>query len=215
MGFGIIKLIFGGLIKKIIAAATGAFRWITQSTVHLLIAALIAALAWGGWQRWGWAKSERENASLKIDVANGVKLRELDRANYAKAQADAQAAQEASDLAISERYSALAKESDNEHSNSLKSVRRASDSYFSANRLRGNQAACSPASSTGPAPVPVDQPSPDRPGAKSGMVGLTKEDFDTLTGAALQAAERGNYLQALIDDGYALVIPDVEFGGEP
>jgi hypothetical protein len=39
------------------------------------------------------------------------------------------------------------------------------------------------------------------------MVALAPEDYRKLTDAALQAAERGNFLQSMIDDGVA-----VEFG---
>lgn len=121
------------------------------------------------------------------------------------AQLQARQAQDAADLETAARYRALAKESENEHREAVAVVQSAADRYAGAHRVRPCPAA-SGASGPGPAGVP-DNPAPsDSASGDAGMVAVTRPDFDKLTnGPPLQAAERGWFLQSLIDAGYAVV----------
>jgi len=203
--FAIAKLFLSGIIGKIIGLATAGLKWLFASKVNLLIGALIVALAWGWLGHRSAAKWER--------VAHSTETAwKAEQANVIAAQEQAKADQEAADKATTERYSALARESEHEHRNALEAARRSADAYAAANRVRPPAiTACRSAERAGETDLPAD-PSPfDGPGDSPDMVGLAREDFDQLTkGAAVQAAERGNYLNALIVEGW--IIEAVQFG---
>ena len=191
-------LLFGGARRMI----GGAISWIASSVTNLLIGALIVALAWGWLGHRSAAKWER--------VAHSTETAwKAEQTNVIAAQEQAKADQEAADKALTARYSALARESEHEHRNALEAAHRSADAYAAANRVRPPAiTACRSSERAGEADLPTD-PSPfDRPGDSADLVGLAREDFDQLTGAAVQAAERGNYLNALIDEGMAIPSPE-------
>ena len=134
---------------------------------------------------------------------------EKDRLAYATAQAEAQRIQNAANQATAASYSALAQESYRVRQTALEAARRAADSYALANRVRVPAIyACREASGTEPATLPLDPGAPGGPGSEPDMVAVAREDFDKLTVSAVQAAERGDFLQSVIDEGFAVIAPE-------
>lgn len=58
---------------------------------------------------------------------------------------------------------------------------------------------------------------PGKPDDQTGapeLVAITRADLDALTFDAVQGAVRYEWLKSLVDSGQAVVVPEVEFGGE-
>ena len=65
-----------------------------------------------------------------------------------------------------------------------------------------------------PAGLPENPGKPDGETVVPEMVAITRADLDALTQDAVQGAVRYEWLKSLVDSGQAVVVPDVEFGGE-
>ncbi len=123
----------------------------------------------------------------------------------------AMAAQEASDAAINAAYITRAKESANAHRQADNRVRLAVSAYADSHRvgrLCQPQAAGGKALSADDAAVPTDPAPPVDADPAAELVGLTRRDLDQLSGAAVQAASSQQFLQSLIDDGFAVAVDD-------
>lgn len=181
-----IKLFLRGTLGK-------AWGWLSASSVHLLLAALAIALAWGAIEHHSAAKWHRALKSTETA--------------YKSAQAEAKRAQDASDMATAARYANLAKESEHEHANAVAVVQSAADRYAASHTVaRLCRPAASGTSGAGPPDLSGNPPPSDSSSGSADMVAVTRPDFDSLTkGPPLQATERGNFLSALIDAGYAIV----------
>ena len=133
--------------------------------------------------------------------------RKADRAAYAAAQAQAEAMQIATNKALTARYRTLSKGNANDYRQALSRVRSAVSAYVSGAGAAGrmcHQAAPGASGGTATAAMPVDPAPPVDAAAFAGMVELSRADLDQLADAAVQNASRGNFLQALVDDGLAV-----------
>lgn len=141
---------------------------------------------------------------------------EGDRAQIARLQGDLASVKQASDdavriqmaasEAIEARYSQLAKESVDAHQIAQTRVQAAVAAYAASHRVR----TCTPsrdAIGPGAASVPANPEAPAGDGGDAALVGITRQDLDQLAGAAVQNAERGAFLQSIIDEGLAVPVP--------
>lgn len=169
----ILKLLgFGRWIKS---AATGAFKWIAASPVHMLIA-LCAVLALSNAWTWrGWSREEAahlaDNARLQGDIER-IKAEQIEATRIAT---EAKAKQEAKD-------EQRKKDADNALAQDRALDRRNAADYADSHRVRykapssRSSAADLPES---PAPAQID----NGPGAVAELDGIavSREDFDRCT----------------------------------
>ena len=203
-----------GLLGKIIPGPVGwglqllgagkslagkAFAWVTKSTVHILIVALVAVAVWGWLGHRSAAKWHRVADSTEI-------ARKADRREYHAAQKEAEAAQIAANLATEDHYGAIAEEADNAYQTALNDARGLAGAYASRMRVT---AACRPARVAGAAAE--DGAPEDRDGTSGGpdMVAVSREDFTTLTDNTIRLQAVHDWGQSLVKDGLAL--PEVGF----
>ena len=162
-----------------------ALRWALTPIWHLLLVAcvLLAGHDWLGWH--GKAKAEKVLASTVI--------------GYHNAQAEAKRQQDALNLAISARYSDLAKESDHDHQKALGDAHSAVVRYVSMHTCPASQA-----SGTSAAAVSGDSGVAVGPGISSDMVAITVADLDQFAGNTVRAESCRAWGQSLIDAGLAV-----------
>lgn len=165
-------------------------------------AALIVALVACGWQTWRLSVVKQSLTTARAEL---VTLTD-----------EFKAAQAAADLA--QRQAAAANEALQDERNRITAYvarnaetarRDAVDRYADRMRL--------PADCRGPAIAPGVPENPGKPDDQTGapeLVAITRADLDALTHDAVQGAVRYEWLKSLVDGGQAVVVPDVEFGGE-
>ena len=203
-----------GLLGKIIPGPVGwglqllgagkslvgkAFAWVTKSTAHILIVALVAVAVWGWLGHRSAAKWHRVADSTEI-------ARKADRREYQAAQKEAEAAQIAANLATEARYSAIAKETNHDYQIALGDAQRRASDYISRMRIktldRSPRAAFTAATDNGPG-VPSD------PAANSELVAVKPDDINACTVDHEYALGAYKWGQSLVKDGLAL--PEVGF----
>ena len=178
------------MISMALSFAMGGFRkalgWATSSVTHILAVALLAAVAWG-WYGWhGKAKAEKVLASTVT--------------GYRNAQAEATAAQNKLDLAISAATSAIAKESADDYPKAR------DDAHMAVIAYVGRMPAC-PARQTSEAnapAVPDNSGASVDAGASPALAAITVADLDTLAGNTVRAESCRALGQAWIDAGVAV-----------
>lgn len=182
-------------------AATAAFRWITASTTHLLIALLAVTAAWGVWEHRAAGKWHKAHDLL----AAAIKAQEA--AAVAK-----QAKQDADNLRTQQEH---INELENRHA--MREVSRRDDlgRFVAAHRLpqAAGGSSCR-ASDAGLRPDPGEAPDGQAPGD---FVAVKPEQIDAWSEIELQNAERGQFLRGLVSQGLAVpqsALPEVEFGGK-
>lgn len=203
-----------GLLGKIIPGPVGwglqllgagkslvgkAFAWVTKSTTHILIVAIVAVAVWGWLGHRSAAKWHRVADSTEI-------ARKADRREYQAAQKEAEAAQIAANKATEARYSAIAKEADNDYQTALNDARGLAGAYASRMRVT---AACRPARVAGAAAQDGAPEDRDGPGEDTDLIAVTRDDFTTLTDNTIRLQAVHDWGQSLIKDGLAL--PEVGF----
>lgn len=198
-----------GIGKWLREAATGAFRWIVSSPVHMLIFALCVSLAGNFWLYRGKSKAieQRDAWHLAFDKQ---------KAAYIAAQREAEAKQKAADQSNIAGQLAAIRQQDAAHVQ-LEAARRSAVSEFrTAGRVR-LEAACRSPSGAGVAPL-RDNPRPPADGQAPGdFVAVKPEQIDAWSEIELQNAERGQFLRGLVSQGLAVpqsALPEVEFGGK-
>jgi hypothetical protein len=126
------------------------------------------------------------------------------KASYEAAQALAKARQAEKDRATADTFKSIAERVEYASREYEGAFRAAADSYAGRMRIKASQGGgCGPVAPG----VHPDPGAPDGGQADADMVALSREDFDRLTGQAMQNAERGAFLTALIDEGLAVVEP--------
>jgi hypothetical protein len=193
-----VKLLFGGFIKRAIEALSALFRFARDNPWRMV--AIVAVMACG----WLWQARNAERA--KVSDITAVLISE--RLATEAAQVQAKAKQAALDNRTAETFRSISERIEyaaREYEGAFVS---AADRYANANRVRRQGAG---GASCGPA-APGVHPDPAAPfdgQADAELVAVTRPDFDALTGQAMQNAERGGFLTALVDAG--LAVPDVGF----
>jgi len=194
--FPVIALFFSGLLKRALEALTALLGIIGRHPWQCAVIALLALSAWL-WRGKGNALDERDAA--RAETAALV-------VTYRKAQAEAEAAQIAANIATEAHTARLARKADNDLQNALNDAHRLRDAY--ADRMRIT-AACRPARVANPGPENSPAPDRDGPGESPDMVAVTREDFDTLTDNTIRLEAVHDWGQSLIKDKLAL--PEVAF----
>jgi len=193
-----IKLFFGGFIKRAIEALSALFRTACRYPWQ---ATFVAALCLAGWQTWG-----KQTAIKERDAQ--IAGRASDKLAYEAAQVQAKAKQAALDNRTAETFRSISQRIEyaaREYEGAFVS---AADRYANANRVRRQGAGGASCGSAAPGVHP-DPAAPFGGEEDANMVAVTRPDFDALTGQAMQNAERGGFLTALVDAG--LAVPDVGF----
>lgn len=166
-----------------------ALRWALTPIWHMLAVALAAALAWGWIEHHSAAKWKRA-------------LHSTEQA-YASAQAEAKAAQDKLNLAISARYSTIAKESDHEHQIALAGAHSAVSAYAATHRVPACPGGAP--SGTQPAAVPDSSGVAAGPGEASGLVAITGKQLDDFGENTMRAESCRALGQRWVDAGLAVV----------
>ena len=203
MSFLAIKLFFGGVLKRLLGAATALFGAVRAYPREAAIVALLLALAWT-WHGKSKAIEQRDAWHLAFDKQ---------KAAYIAAQKEAEAKQKAADQSNIAGQLAAIRQQDAAHVQ-LEAARRAAVSEFrTAGRMRF-EAACRPSIGAGetslrdnPGQAPTGQ-------ADSDLVAIRPEDIEAFSQTELQNAERGEFLRGLVDQGLAIpqsVLPEVGF----
>ena len=165
-----------------------ALRWALTPLWHMLAVALAAALAWGWIEHHSVAKWKRALHSTEV--------------SYASAQAEAKAAQDKLNLAISARYSTIAKESYHEHQIALAGAHSAVSAYAATHRVPACHGGAP--GGTKPAAVPDSSGLAAGTSGETGMVAVTSADLDQLAGNTVRAESCRAWGQSLIDAGLAI-----------
>ena len=203
-----------GLLGKIIPGPVGwglqllgagkslvgkAFAWVTKSTTHILIVAIVAVAVWGWLGHRSAAKWHRVADSTEI-------ARKADRREYQAAQKEAEAAQIAANLTTEAATARKARKADNDYQTALNDARGLAGDYASRMRVT---AACRPARVASAAAE--DGAPPRGYGTSDGpdMVAVTRDDFTTLTDNTIRLQAVHDWGDALVKDGLAL--PEVGF----
>jgi hypothetical protein len=183
----------------------GILKWLREGLTALLgivrryplQAALIASLCLSCWLWLGKTAAEGERDA---EIAG----RKADRVTYEAAQEKAKARQAEKDRATADTFKSIAERVEYASREYEGAFRAAADSYVGRMRIKAAQGGGCGSVAPGVRPNPG---APDGGQASSHMVALSREDFDRLTGQAMQNAERGAFLTALIDEGLAVVEP--------
>ena len=165
-----------------------ALRWALMPLWHMLVVALVAALAWGAIER---------HSAMKWKRA----LHSTEQA-YASAQAAAKAAQDKLNLAISARYSTIAKESDHEYQIALADAHSAVSAYAATHRVPA--CASSAPSGTKPAAMPDNSGLAAGSGEAPGMVAITATQLDDFGENTMRAESCRALGQRWVDAGLAV-----------
>ena len=198
MGWLAIKLFLGGALKRLWEAATA--LWGVASR-HPWQAALIVAVLAAGWQ---WRGKREALADLAAErLAHAASIKQYQDAS-AKAKAE-QTALFAENQALSQR---IADNAISSHRVNVAATDRALADYAAAHSLRK---ACGRISAPGIAAVPADPGAPDSPDAVE-LVAIPRSDFESLGHDAMQGAEARAFLIDQINEGLAVVWPEVEIG---
>ena len=182
-----------GIGKWLREAATGVLGLVRRYPLQaaLIVSVCLSVWLWKGRQ------------SARADAAKAERELSAQIAAYEKAQADAKAAQDHADqinLAMQvEHNRSLARE---HASNEAARVAAVAD-YIAGHRLP--RTAQGSASGPGAAGVHSDPEAPDGTSSGPDMVAVPASDLDKLSKAALQNAERGQYLSDLVAMGLAVV----------
>jgi hypothetical protein len=192
-----IKLFLGGLLKRLINAATAAFAWATASTARMLAVALCASLLANLWLYRG---KQAEHAGWVREIAERI----ADRKAYEAAQIDAQAAQDKQDAANFASQQAANDEQRKDHAKLEAARGDAVARFIAPRRVRGPEAVDRAAGGPGVAALP-DNHGPPVDGQTGGdFVAVKPEDIDAWSQVELQNADRGAYLRGLIAQGLAV-----------
>lgn len=197
MTFAIIKLFLGGILKRLIGLATGAFRWIAASPVHMLIALAVILAAVGLYERGQASKWHRTTLAAQTAL-------ETQRRAYEAAQDAALAAQNAADLAnASGQQNHLAQL---EKTNARLEAAHDSDMqrFADSHRLPA-QAAGSASCRSSAAGVHPDSGATGAGSTASDTYALTRAEAERTRATEVQNAERGEWIRGLIDMGLAVI----------
>ena len=195
-----IKLFLGGIWKRLTDALGSIFSLIGRFPWQAAVIALCALLAW---QTHG-----KGNALDERDAA--IAGRKADRLAYIDAQAKAERLQRETDHVAIDRQIRNAELTEQAHVTNQANLRRARSDYARANpvRLCRQTPNGEPGSTLGSA-VPSDPGQPADPDTEGEYVAVSRPDFDALTTAAMQAAEREQFLTGLIAGGLAVKASDL------
>lgn len=199
-----IKLFFGGVLKRLLGAATALFDFARRNPWKAVVIALLLALAWT-WHGKSKAIEQRDAWIIAFDKQ---------KAAYIAAQKEAEAKQKAADQSNIAGQLAAIRQQDAAHVQ-LEAARRDAVSEFrTAGRMRF-EAACRSPSGAGVAPL-RDNPGPPAGGqADSDLVAVKPEDIEAFSQTEVQNAERGEFLRGLVDQGLAIpqsALPNPAFG---
>lgn len=168
---------------------------------HPWEAALIAALVACGWLWWGKSSALAERDEARAELVTLTDEFKAAQAAAALAQRNADLANEALQDERNRITAYVAKAAETAR-------RDAVGRYADRMRIAPD---CRPASAPG---VPENPGKPDGETGAPELVAITRADLDALTFDAVQGAVRYEWLKSLVDSGQAVVVPDVEFGGE-
>lgn len=189
----------------------GLWRWLKSGLSALLslagryplAAALIVALAACGWLWRG-----KSSALAERDKARAELIAQADafKAANAKAKAD----QDALNLANQELSKRIAENAQARNAEIVRATNGAIADYARRNRLQNY---CG-VSASGVAPVHPDPSGVPESGTQPDMVAIPRDEFETLARKAVQDDRKTSFLIELHNEGLAVALPDVEFGGE-
>ena len=189
----ILKLL--GIGRWIKSAATGAFKWIAASPVHMLIA-LCAVLALSN--AWTW----RGRQAARVAAAKWEIAFDKQKATYELAQKAAEAKQRAADQANLSGQLAANRELDKAHAQLETARAGAVADYLRSHRLQGPAGSASCRASV--ASMHPSPPAPDSGRADSDLVAVKPADIEAWSKVEVQNADRGNFIRGLIAQGLAV-----------
>ena len=174
----------------------GVGRWLKEAFLALLgfarrcpwQTAVIVLLALSAWL---W----RGKNTAQDELASAI-------AAYTLAQEEAQAKQDAQDVADIVGQTARNTELEKAHALNEIAVRDAVAAYKRSHSLRPQT--CSATSTAGASGLPSDPAAPAAPGGAADMVAVSPGDLDTLTAGAVQGAECTGFLNGLVREGLAV-----------
>ena len=204
-----IKLFLGGLLKRLINAATALLGIVGRYPWQ---AACIALLCLSAWLWHGKGVEHRRYLAERGGRA-------ADRHAFEQAQIEAQAKQDKQDAANFASQQAANDEQRKDHAKLEAARGDAVARFIAPRRVRGPEASSGSPSGAGVAAVPDSPGSPVDGQPTSDLVAVKPEDIDAWSKVELQNADRGAYLRGLIEQGLAVpesavVWPEPDMGGE-
>lgn len=168
MPFLAIKLFFGGVLKRLLGAATALFDFARRNPWQAAVIALLLALAWT-WHGKSKAIEQRDAWIIAFDKQ---------KAAYIAAQKEAEANAIAAKLAQEAKDEQRRKDADNALKQDMADDRRRADAY--ANRMRCQAPRSAPSGAN--LPSATEAPQVDNgPGDFAELVGITRTDFNVCT----------------------------------
>ena len=184
-----------GLGKWLREAATALLDLIRRYPLQAALVVLLALLAWT------WHSKSRAIGQRDAAIAGRV----ADRKAYTAAQAEAERLQAETDHVAIDRQLAFNAQQERNHAILEQTRRSAVADYAASHAVRVcRQAVGGAPGGTVATAVSGDSGQPAGVATVPDMVAVTGPDFDNLTAGAVQNAERGQFLQWLIDSGFAV-----------